>query len=177
MQSSADPSSQLGAIDKSELAANLPRVQVLARQMLGCDHLAADAVQESLVTLWREPKAPQHLAKWISRTVINRCLHIRRTTTRRHHHEQVASEHCELHKGCDNPLHIAIAHETGEQLAAVIDTLPHQQREALELYEHSGLGYDRMAERLNIPVGTVRSRLARARAAVQAALRPHLSQD
>jgi hypothetical protein len=62
MQSSADPSSQLGAIDKSELAANLPRVQVLARQMLGCDHLAADAVQgwsymstaDSATTEWRK---------------------------------------------------------------------------------------------------------------------------
>jgi RNA polymerase sigma-70 factor (ECF subfamily) len=177
MHSPTDQRSNLGTVTKSELQPHLPRLQAMARRILGCDHLADDAVQESLVALWREANAPPQLAKWLARTLINRCRHLLRTASRRDHHEHIASEHCELHSGCDNPLHIAIAHEVGMRLTAVIDTLPHEQREALTLYEQTGLDYGTIAERLAVPVGTVRSRLARARAAVQAALRPHLTAD
>ncbi|MFT4843333.1 MAG: RNA polymerase sigma-70 factor (ECF subfamily) [Planctomycetota bacterium] len=173
----SQPTSHFGHVAKSEVTVHLPRLRAMARRILGCDHLADDAVQEGLVALWHEANPPAHLASWLGRTVINRCRHLRRTATRRHRHEHIASEHCELHKGCDNPLHIAIAHETSERLAAVIDTLPTEQREALTLYEQTGLDYGAIAELLEVPVGTVRSRLARARAAVQAALRPHLSPD
>lgn len=169
--------SHLDPTASTKLTAHLPRLRAIARRLLGCDHLADDAVQEGLVALWRQPSAPPHLAQWLTRTVMHRCLHLRRTAARRRKHEHIASAHCELHEGCDNPLHIAIAHETSEQLAACIDTLPSEQRQALTLYEQTGLDYGTIAERLEVPVGTVRSRLARARGTVQAALRRQLHPD
>ncbi len=44
-----------------------------------------------------------------------------------------------------------------------LDRVPEPYREALILREFDGLGYDEIAERLGVPVGTVRSRIARAR--------------
>jgi len=174
---SSPTATTLTDITTATVAAHLPRLHAIARRMLGCDHLAADAVQESLVALWREPTAPPHLAGWLGRTVVHRCRHLRRTAKRRHHHEHTASADCQLHHGCDNPLHIAIAHETGEQLAAVVDTLPEAQRTALQLYNQTGLDYQGMAEHLGLPIGTVRSRLARARLTLQGALRRHLCSE
>lgn len=165
----------LDLVTEAQLAALMPRMHMIAKRMLGCDHLAADAVQEGLVALWRETEAPEHLAAWLGRTIIHRCRHLRRTAMRRHHHEHIASAHCNLHKGCDNPLHIAIAHETSEQLAAVVDTLPAEQRTALLLYERTGLDYQGIATQLDLPIGTVRSRLARARGTLQAAVHRYLS--
>lgn len=143
--------------------------------MLGCDHLADDAIQESLVALWHGAHTPTNVGAWLARTVVHRCQHIRRTARRRHHHEHIASGHCELHRGCDNPLHIAIAHETGQVLEQVLDTLPAEQREALQLYEQANLDYRGIAAHLALPIGTVRSRLARARTAVATAIRRHLT--
>jgi RNA polymerase sigma-70 factor (ECF subfamily) len=53
-----------------------------------------------------------------------------------------------------------------------IERLPREQREALTLVLWSGLSYQEAADALGIPVGTVRSRIARARAALGAALDP-----
>lgn len=44
-----------------------------------------------------------------------------------------------------------------------LDALPEPDREALVLREFEQLGYDEIADRLGVPIGTVRSRIARAR--------------
>ena len=63
-----------------------------------------------------------------------------------------------------------MAHEIGGRLQQALDTLPPAQRRAYELYTESGLDYAGVAARLDLPIGTVRSRLHRARAAIEAAL-------
>ena len=141
-----------------------------AKRLLGCDHLADDAVQEALLAFWRQDPQPSNVRAWLTRAVVLRSRQLRRSLRRRRHHEHVATQHCELHAGCDNPVHVAVAHETGTRLLAALDTLPRAQREALELYERTGLDYAGVAERLQLPIGTVRSRLHRARAAIEAAL-------
>ena len=149
---------------------HVPAARAVARRLLGCDHLADDAVQEALVALWRLDEAPDNVRAWLTRAVVLRSRHLRRSLRRRNHHEHVASTHCELHQGCDNPLHVAMAHETGERLRQALDTLPTAQRRAYELYSECGLDYAGVAARLDLPIGTVRSRLHRARAAIEAAL-------
>ena len=66
----------------------------------------------------------------------------------------------------------------GKELAAAVHAamaaLPEDFRRALELREIDGLGYEDIAEALQCPVGTVRSRIFRAREAVAAQLRPLL---
>ena len=153
-----------------DLSPHLRTVHAVARRLLGCNHLAEDAVQETLVALWRLEEPPHNVVGWLTRAVVLRCRHLRRSLVRRRHHEHVASAHCDLHSGCDNPLHVAVAHEAGARLAQVLDTLPGTQRRAFELYTQTGLDYAGVAARLGLPVGTVRSRLHRARAAIEAAL-------
>jgi RNA polymerase sigma factor (sigma-70 family) len=152
------------------LALHQAHAHAAARRLLGCDHLAADAVQEALVALWREREPPPDVRGWLVRAVVFRARHLRRTLARRHKHEHGAAVHCELHAGCDNPLHHAYAHELGNRLDAALAALPPEQSTAFQLYVDTGLDYRGIAQRLALPIGTVRSRLHRARAALQQAL-------
>jgi RNA polymerase sigma-70 factor (ECF subfamily) len=61
----------------------------------------------------------------------------------------------------------------GEDLARAVDALPEAFRAAVVLADLQGFSYREIAEILEIPIGTVRSRLARARAALQRALWDH----
>jgi len=60
-----------------------------------------------------------------------------------------------------------------------VDALPEELRSAITLREMEGLSYEEIAESMNCPIGTVRSRIFRAREAIAAKLRPMLgtSQD
>lgn len=151
------------------LMAHEARARRMARRLLGCDHLGADAVQEALVAICQRPPAGDAVAAFLG-AVVNRCRMLRRGLRRRAHHEHLASQHCALHDGCDNPLHHAYAHELGERLDAALLALPEEQRTSFELCRREGLDYAAAAEQLGWPVGTVRSRLHRARAHLQGAL-------
>ncbi|MFL6630746.1 MAG: sigma-70 family RNA polymerase sigma factor [Massilia sp.] len=66
--------------------------------------------------------------------------------------------------------------ETKEMLAlldAALDALPQEQRTSFELRELEGLTYDEIAWQMHCPVGTVRSRIHRARDTLAAALKAH----
>lgn len=149
---------------------HLVRAHAAARAVLGCDHLADDAVQEALLALARTTTAPADLRGWFVRTVVHRARHLRRTLLRRRRHEDHAASRCDHHPDCDNPLHHACAHELETRLAAARAALPAPQRHVFELHEREGLDYEGLAARLGWPIGTVRSRLHRARATVAAAV-------
>lgn len=72
----------------------------------------------------------------------------------------------------DGPEDAAQSDELKEAIDAAIAALPEDLRSALTLREFNGLSYAQIAEVLDCPVGTVRSRIFRARAAVDAAIRP-----
>ncbi|MCR9245719.1 MAG: sigma-70 family RNA polymerase sigma factor [bacterium] len=146
-----------------------------AIRLLGCEHLALDAFQEVLLALHQRPEPPEQPARWLMRAIELRARHLRRTVRRRQRHEHIASERCRWHSDCDNPLHVAIAHEVCDTVAAVRAQLPMQQREALDLFERSGLDYREIARSLDLPIGTVRSRLARARRQIRASVEHHAS--
>ncbi len=148
---------------------HLARAHTAARAVLGCDHLADDAVQEALLVWWRLPAPPPDPCGWFVRTVVHRARHMRRTLSRRRRHEDAAAR-CDHHPDCDNPLHHACAHELANRVAAAIERLPAEQRAVFELHDRTGLDYAGLAHRLAVPEGTVRSRLHRARTAVGTAL-------
>ncbi len=143
------------------------RARAVARRLCGCDHLADDVVQEALVALWKLAEPPADAAAWLVRAAVLRSRQLHRSARRRTRHENGAA--CLLHRGCDNPLHHAIAHELGARLDDALHALPQEQRAALQLYVDTGLDYAGIADELGLPVGTVRSRLHRARAALAAA--------
>lgn len=146
------------------------QLAAVARRLLGCDHLAQDALQEAFLSLSQQPEVPEQPLGWLTRAVVFRCKHLRRSARRRKHHEHRVSEGCDLHANCDNPLHVAIAHEVSSLLIAVRDSLPEAQQTTLELYERDGQDYQEIAAKLGVPIGTVRSRLSRARQALRAAV-------
>jgi RNA polymerase sigma-70 factor (ECF subfamily) len=61
--------------------------------------------------------------------------------------------------------------ELAEQIRVALEDLPFEQRTALVLREIDGLSYEEIGYSLGIAVGTVKSRLARAREALRARLR------
>jgi len=69
----------------------------------------------------------------------------------------------------------------GKQVAATVnramDALPEDLRQAITLREIEGLSYEEIASVMNCPIGTVRSRIFRAREAIAAELRPQLGTD
>lgn len=64
--------------------------------------------------------------------------------------------------------------QIGETVNAAMDALPEELRTAIMLRELDGLSYEDIAQAMNCPIGTVRSRIFRAREAVAAKLRPLL---
>jgi len=67
--------------------------------------------------------------------------------------------------------------EIAETVSAVIDALPQELRTAIVLREIDGMSYEDIAQTMNCPIGTVRSRIFRAREAIAARLRPILDTD
>lgn len=64
--------------------------------------------------------------------------------------------------------------QLGEVLSAALDALPDDLREAIVLRELEGLSYEQIAEAMDCPIGTVRSRIFRARDAIDRELKPLL---
>lgn len=69
------------------------------------------------------------------------------------------------------------AKEIAQAVSAVVDALPEELRQALTLREIEGLSYEEIAEVMDCPIGTVRSRIFRAREAVSAKVKPMLERQ
>jgi len=72
------------------------------------------------------------------------------------------------------PESLAASREIGEAVSAAISELPEDLRTAIMLREIDGMRYEDIALAMNSPIGTVRSRIFRAREAIAARLRPLL---
>jgi len=149
---------------------HIPGLVRLARRVVRTDCLAWDAVQESLLSLWQTEAPPPQPAAWLARTVIHRSLHLRRTSARRRAHEEGAGAEVLRHDCPDGPAHRAEIGELATALRRAISALPADQRVAFLLREVEGESYETIARRLRLPIGTVRSRLHRARHQLQEAL-------
>lgn len=72
------------------------------------------------------------------------------------------------------PEHLLLRDEIEDQIFRTIESLPDDLREVILLREIEGLSYDEIARKVNCPIGTVRSRLYRAREMVDESIRPLL---
>lgn len=152
------------------LEPHLAVLHAVARRIVPSPDLACDAVQETLVALWRLDVAPDDLRGWLVRTTVHKSLHVLRREDRRGRHEERAgaerSESCPM---CD-PFDPLLERELSERLDAAVAELSTELRTTFLLRSESGLDYREIADALSIPVGTVRSRLARARESLAASL-------
>jgi RNA polymerase sigma-70 factor (ECF subfamily) len=74
----------------------------------------------------------------------------------------------------NTPESILQSRQIGDTINAAMADLPEELRSAILLREIEGLSYEEIAEAMSCPIGTVRSRIFRAREAVAAKLRPLL---
>ncbi|MDE2614808.1 MAG: sigma-70 family RNA polymerase sigma factor, partial [Burkholderiales bacterium] len=74
----------------------------------------------------------------------------------------------------ETPEAVMASKEVAAVVNAAIEALSADLRQAITLREIEGLSYDEIAEVMNCPIGTVRSRIFRAREAIAARLRPLL---
>ncbi|MBP8005216.1 MAG: sigma-70 family RNA polymerase sigma factor, partial [Elusimicrobia bacterium] len=72
-----------------------------------------------------------------------------------------------------DPVKDVVARLTNDDFQKALDALPEEYRAAVLLYDLQGLSYDETAQALEVPVGTVRSRLARGRRRMQESLFRH----
>ncbi len=146
------------------LEPHLAVLHAVARGIVSSPDLACDAVQEASLALWMQEVEPFDLRGWLVRTTVHKCLHVLRREDRRGRHEERAGvERAEACPLCDPGLP-AEELELRARLDAAIAELSDELRTTFLLRAESGLEYQEIADALSIPIGTVRSRLKRARA-------------
>ena len=77
-------------------------------------------------------------------------------------------------KDLDTPENNVLSDEIRSTLLGAIDALPNDLRTAVTLRELEGLSYEEIADAMECPIGTVRSRIFRAREAINKSLEPLL---
>lgn len=150
-----------------------PHVEALHRvalRILRADDLAWDAVQETLLRAWSYPDLPERPRALLVSLVRRSCLHILRCARRRSDHESLAADGphttcCSMDPG--GPAATAAERDELRRAESAAARLTAEHREVLDLVAWRGLSYREAADTLSVPVGTVRSRTSRARAALQ----------
>ena len=74
----------------------------------------------------------------------------------------------------NTPESVLLSNEIAETVNSTIEQLPEELRRAIQMREIEGMSYEEIAEAMNCPIGTVRSRIFRAREAIAEQLRPLL---
>jgi RNA polymerase sigma-70 factor (ECF subfamily) len=151
----------------------------LARWLLRNDHDAEDVVQEAFLRAYKSFGRfhGDDGRAWLLAVVRNTCY----TWLSRHRGRAAAASFDDrLHDaGSDamNPERLYLQKATGEMLREALEELPVDAREVLVLRELEGFSYKEIAAIADMPLGTVMSRLARARERLRQVLAPRLREE
>jgi RNA polymerase sigma-70 factor (ECF subfamily) len=152
-----------------QLIAVLPRMRRFARGLTGSAVEADDLVQsacERALSRAHQFQEGTRFDSWMFRIVQTIWIdQLRSQNTRREDAEEAG-----MHVGTDEPGRRAEARLALDEVRIALKQLPPEQRSALMLVTVDGLSYKEAAEVAGVPVGTIMSRLARARVALQAKL-------
>jgi RNA polymerase sigma-70 factor (ECF subfamily) len=165
----------------ADLVAEHQRMVVqLAMNLLGDRDEALDLSQEVFLRVFRTIqrfRGQSSLRTWIYRIAVNQARNRHRFWRRRHRADQVSlDQHIATHgefrsSGELTPDRVLAQKELAQRLQNALDHLPFDQRTAIVLREIDGLSYEEIAFSLGVAVGTVKSRLTRARQALRLELR------
>lgn len=146
-------------------------------------HEAQDVTQETFIKAYRALanfRGDSAFYTWLYRIAINTAKNYLVSRNRRPPSSDVDSSDAEFYDGdhglkdMASPERLMLRDEIDETVQRSIKQLPENLRRALTLREFDGLSYEDIAAVMQCPVGTVRSRIFRAREAVDKALRPLL---
>jgi len=152
-----------------------------AYRMMSDHERAADATQLAFVRAFkslRNFRGDAAFSTWLYRIVVNVCLdQMRQQPQGAVGLTFVGDEHEEerpLPDTTDDPAATAEQHQRQQLVHSALGQLPAEHRAVLVFYDLNGFSYEEIASILQVPLGTVKSRLNRARHALKEVLAPHL---
>lgn len=154
-----------------------PRLITLSAGICRDRHQAEEIVQEAFVKLWRSPPDAGEIAftSWLRRVVTNLSINaLQRTRRPRAIPEYSTDRALRSDRRPDEPMD---TQERLRDLRAAMDRLDPPKRTILMLRASEQMSYEEIATHLGVPVGTVMSRLNRARAALMEELRGQQQED
>lgn len=140
-----------------------------------------DIVQEAFIRAYRAMagfRGDAQFYTWLYRIAVNTAKNHLAAAKRRPPTADVAAEDAEHHAGAgrlhdhDTPEHQLLREEIEQTVTDTVAGLPEELRQAITLREVDGMSYEEIAQLMQCPIGTVRSRIFRAREAIDARLRP-----
>ena len=144
------------------------RMYAVALRMCGNREDAQDCLQEAMLRVYRAMsgfKGQSSFSTWVYRITMNTCLDELRRGKRR----KASSLDERIDAGwapvddMDTPEHHAMRSEQRRALERAIQELPEDMRSAVVLRDIQGCSYDEIADILDTNVGTIKSRISRAR--------------
>ena len=152
---------------KRQLVALIPHLRAFARTLAGDPTAADDLAQDAMMKAWDARASYQmgtNMKAWTFMILRNQFYSEKRRSWRQSQLDQEAAERTLV--AVDDPeAPVAL-----DELRQALKTLPEEQREALILVGAGGFAYEEAAEICGCAVGTVKSRVSRARRALQATL-------
>ena len=150
------------------MAAHEKRMYAVALRMFANREDAQDCLQEAMLRVYRAIggfKGQSSFSTWVYRITMNTCL----DEMRRKKNKQAASLDGLLDQGwspadeSSMPEKQAVKSELRREIQSAIRDLPEDMRSAVVLRDIQGMAYDEIAQVLDVNVGTVKSRISRAR--------------
>lgn len=151
------------------------RVYTLALRSTGSEHDAADITQEVFLRAWRNLdsfRGDSSLSTWLYRVTANLCVDLARKKTGEGAPTSIDDEESPAAAVADpvrmnRPEEAAENNELRQELQYALSQLSEEHRRIVILRDVGGLSYADIARTLGLEEGTVKSRLARARAALR----------
>lgn len=159
--------SAIGEDFKTELLNLIPEMRAFAYSLCGNPHRADDLVQETLVKAWSHHssfKPGTNMRAWLF-TILRNEFYSQLRKTRREVEDIDGTYSSRLSTPPSQESHIEM-----DEMKVALGKLPEDQREAIILVGASGLSYEEAAEICGTAVGTMKSRVSRARTRLGALL-------
>ncbi len=166
------------------------RIERLIGRMVRDVDLVEDIAQETFIRAYRAlPKfrGEAQFYTWLYRIAVNTAKKfllemkhdptVLQSTLDRHQDEDETFHPKSEPSSDETPETVLAAKEIGQAVNAALNALPEDLRQALTLREMDGMSYEDIAEMMNCPIGTVRSRIFRAREAISARIKPMLEKQ
>ena len=162
------------------------RIQRLIGRMVRDVDLVEDIAQETFIRAYRalaQFRGEAQFYTWLYRIAVNTAkkalMDLKRNPTvsensfKSDDDDETSPLENEL-TSSETPEAVLASKEIAQMVNAAMDALPEELRQAITLREIEGLSYEEIAEAMNCPIGTVRSRIFRAREAISEKIKPLL---